>query len=120
MYEKLNCSYEAGLPDQNSFLCLWSSWGEWGGCSSTCGSGVKERFRVFLVGQNGREGRSLDEDKCAGGSQEARACTTTDCPGGECNLYPACIYSDYFQTPVVPNWMLHPQALQGMSRNYIL
>jgi hypothetical protein len=70
------------LPDQNSFLCLWSSWGEWGGCSSTCGSGVRERFRVFLVGQNGREGRSLDEDNCSGGSQETRDCTTTDCPGG--------------------------------------
>ena len=43
---------------------------------------MRERFRVFLVGQNGREGRSLDEDKCSGGSQETRACTTTDCPGG--------------------------------------
>ena len=32
------------------------------------------------MGQNGREGISLDEDRCAGGSQETRACTTTDCP----------------------------------------
>ena len=67
-------------PGQNSILCLWSSWGQWGSCSSSCGSGTQSRFRVFLVGQGGREGRSLDEDKCDGGSQETRPCEIQSCP----------------------------------------
>jgi len=73
-----------GAPVQDSSLCLWSSWGEWGACSSTCGKGVQERFRVFLVGQHGREGRSLDEDKCMGGSHDTRSCTRSNCPAAEC------------------------------------
>ena len=67
-------------PSQNSILCLWSSWGEWSSCSASCGSGSQTRFRVFLVGQGGREGRSFDEDKCDGGSEETRQCHSVTCP----------------------------------------
>ena len=86
----------SGAPIQDSSLCLWSSWGEWGACSSTCGKGVQERFRVFLVGQHGREGRSLDEDKCMGGSQETRSCTRSDCPEGKLSLILPLIQPDIF------------------------
>ena len=40
-----------------------------------------ERLLVLLDrGQGGREGRSLDEDKCDGGSQETRPCEIQSCP----------------------------------------
>ena len=69
------------VPGDNSILCLWSSWSSWSSCSASCGAaGTQQRFRVFLVGQAGREGRSLDEDKCAGGAQENRTCHNEECP----------------------------------------
>ena len=70
------------VANEDSILCLWSSWGEWGECSTSCGEGVQTRFRVFLIGQHGREGRALDQDKCRGGDQETRSCVATDCPSG--------------------------------------
>ena len=70
------------VPSQDSILCLWSSWGEWGECSTICGEGTQQRFRVFLIGQHGREGRSLDQDNCKGGDQETRPCVASDCPAG--------------------------------------
>ena len=63
-----------------SLLCLWSSWGDWGGCSVSCGGGSQQRFRVFLVGQGGREGRALDQDRCEGGETESRPCSQVKCP----------------------------------------
>ena len=70
-------------PSDRSLLCLWSSWGAWGACSATCGPASQQRFRVFLVGQGGREGRALDQAKCQGGGAEggaeSRACSLQDC-----------------------------------------
>ena len=62
-----------------SILCLWSSWGAWDTCSTSCGQGTQRRFRVFLIGPGGRQGRSLDEDKCSGDSQDIRECQMTPC-----------------------------------------
>ena len=67
------------LSGGRAILCLWSSWGAWDSCSASCGQGTQRRFRVFLIGQGGREGRSLDEDKCNGDSQETRECHGTQC-----------------------------------------
>ena len=71
-------------PSDSSLLCLWSSWGSWSSCSASCGEGRQERFRVFLVGQGGREGRALDQDKCQGGETESRDCRLEDCPDQCC------------------------------------
>ena len=67
-------------PSDSSLLCLWSSWGAWGACSATCGPASQQRFRVFLVGQGGREGRALDQDRCEGGETESRPCREAGCP----------------------------------------
>lgn len=72
------CTSSLGLS--SSLLCLWSSWGDWTGCSVSCGEGTQQRFRVFLVGQGGREGRALDQDRCEGGETESRACSEVQCP----------------------------------------
>ena len=34
---------------------------------------------MFLIGQGGREGRSLDEDKCDGDAEETRECQASQC-----------------------------------------
>ena len=72
------CNTNLGLA--SSLLCLWSSWGDWSGCSVSCGGGSQQRFRVFLVGQGGREGRALDQDRCEGGETESRPCRRAQCP----------------------------------------
>ena len=66
-------------PADNSILCLWSSWSSWSSCSVSCGHGTQQRFRVFLVGQTGREGRSFDEDKCSGDDHETQTCAGEEC-----------------------------------------
>ena len=74
------CSTTSPSLAPPSLLCLWSSWGDWGGCSVSCGGGSQHRFRVFLVGQGGREGRALDQDRCEGGETESRPCRRAQCP----------------------------------------
>ena len=73
------CLDLSGGGGRASILCLWSSWGSWSPCSASCARGTQRRFRVFLIGQGGREGRSLDEDKCDGDAEETRECQASQC-----------------------------------------
>jgi len=47
----------------------WNKWGEWSGCSQTCGSGVMSRRRYCLNGSG-----------CPGEPQEKKTCNTVECP----------------------------------------
>ncbi|CAG5107147.1 Oidioi.mRNA.OKI2018_I69.chr1.g3173.t1.cds [Oikopleura dioica] len=47
----------------------WNKWGEWSGCSQTCGSGVMSRRRYCLNGSG-----------CPGEPQEKKTCNTSECP----------------------------------------
>jgi len=54
--------------------CQWSTWSEYGTCSSSCGSGSQVRSRRVLVeAANG----GLE---CTGSAGESRTCNTAPCP----------------------------------------
>ena len=55
--------------------CKWGDFGEWGGCTQTCGEGIQTRTRKRI--QFARFGGIL----CSGYSTESKACNTQDCPG---------------------------------------
>lgn len=58
----------------NSQLCpYWSSWGELGSCSTTCGNGFKTRTRVCVNSQ-------LQGVECDGNSEESFPCRIRSCP----------------------------------------
>ncbi|KAM4706445.1 ADAMTS-like protein 5 [Discoglossus pictus] len=65
---------------------LWSSWGSWTSCSSTCGEGASIRTRRCL--------RATREDTCTGEKQQYRICQSEACPADakpfrdvQCSLY---------------------------------
>ena len=43
----------------------WSSWSEWGSCSTSCGQGTKSRSRVYSGGTP-CSGSSTEADNCQG------------------------------------------------------
>ncbi|KAK7451361.1 hypothetical protein BaRGS_00039833, partial [Batillaria attramentaria] len=53
----------------------WSSWGEFGTCSKSCGGGTQKRSRTCTNPQPGVGGRD-----CEGNSQETRVCNAQNCP----------------------------------------
>uniref|UniRef100_H3BWK5 Hemicentin 2 n=1 Tax=Tetraodon nigroviridis TaxID=99883 RepID=H3BWK5_TETNG len=54
----------------------YSSWKEWGPCSSTCGQGFQERTRLCNNPEPANGGRS-----CSGPSSDSRKCHVGLCPG---------------------------------------
>ena len=63
--------------------CKWSPFGEWTGCTATCGAGLKQRSRTVLQEaiNDGRE--------CVGCRVEIEICNVQECPlkGELCNLF---------------------------------
>lgn len=60
----------------------WSSWGNWGECSSECGGGVQTRTRVCQS--------PLEAYLCAGVLEEGRPCNPQPCIGEFCCI---CVFS---------------------------
>ena len=56
----------------------WGSWGKFGSCSKTCGSGVQERSRKCDSPAPLHGGK-----KCEGRPRQVQACNTYKCPGME-------------------------------------
>uniref|UniRef100_H2Y3E3 Hemicentin-1 n=1 Tax=Ciona intestinalis TaxID=7719 RepID=H2Y3E3_CIOIN len=52
----------------------WSSWGEFGPCSSSCGGGRRIHFRTCVNGQAG-----IDDPDCVGAATQSTACNLGDC-----------------------------------------
>ncbi|XP_012721740.2 hemicentin-1 [Fundulus heteroclitus] len=72
---------EAGTAERTITLKIqihggYSSWGEWGPCSSTCGQGFQERMRLCNNPAPANGGRS-----CSGPNTDSRKCQTGLCPG---------------------------------------
>ena len=55
--------------------CEWGEFGEWGGCTQTCGEGIQTRTRP--VKKLARFGGQL----CTGYSTESKSCKLQACPG---------------------------------------
>jgi len=49
----------------------WSEWGEFSGCSKTCGTGIKSRTRFCYGGE------------CPGDAQQTVQCYSKECTSGE-------------------------------------
>ena len=55
---------------------VWSDWGNWDGCSVTCGTGIQERTRVCSTAYNG------GTDTCIGTPNTmSQECSSQLCPG---------------------------------------
>ncbi|XP_039476218.1 hemicentin-1 [Oreochromis aureus] len=72
---------EAGTAERTITLKVqinggYSSWQEWGPCSSTCGQGFQERIRLCNNPEPANGGRS-----CSGPSIDSRKCQVGLCPG---------------------------------------
>ncbi|XP_067083733.1 hemicentin-1 [Osmerus mordax] len=72
---------EAGVAERTITLRVqikggYSSWEEWGPCSSTCGRGIQERIRLCNNPEPANGGRS-----CDGPSMDSRKCQSGLCPG---------------------------------------
>lgn len=66
-----------GMEDPNAVPINggWSSWTDWGSCSTTCGPGIKQRTR-----ECSNPYPSLGGSDCIGSASDASACNLADCP----------------------------------------
>ncbi|XP_067056576.1 coadhesin-like isoform X2 [Acropora muricata] len=53
----------------------WSSWGGWTPCSTSCGTGFQNRYRICTSPAPAHGGRS-----CPGSSSQSMSCTSRPCP----------------------------------------
>ncbi|XP_054708448.1 thrombospondin type-1 domain-containing protein 1-like [Uloborus diversus] len=60
------------LTETDSVFEKWSEWGAWSECSSTCGSGTQNRFRLCITSHNG--------SKCTGRAVQSQKCNEKPCP----------------------------------------
>ena len=62
----------------------WTSWGEWGECTASCGGGERRRSRRCTEAQGEAQAVVLDFAKdfdCEGEPEEAGVCNTNSCAG---------------------------------------
>ena len=52
----------------------WQEWGQWSGCTATCGNGTQVRARACGEAEYG------GDEVCHGDSTETQDCTVADCP----------------------------------------
>ena len=76
----LNCSNSTSIFNIFSLHnpkvdCEWGAFGEWGGCTQTCGEGIQTRTRTMV--KVARFGGQL----CTGYSTESKSCNLQLCPG---------------------------------------
>ncbi|XP_063443799.1 SCO-spondin-like isoform X2 [Mytilus trossulus] len=79
----------------NSQLCIidgaWSTWGSWGGCSTTCGGGKYSRARTCSDPRPQNGGLA-----CSGDSSEFGDCNTNACPVASSGQYVQLCPSGWF------------------------
>ena len=69
------CQVQAGAE--------WTPWGEWGECSSTCGEGVRSRWRRCTDGGSSAVATILAADyHCHGENKEEATCNDQPCDLG--------------------------------------
>ncbi|KPP59981.1 hypothetical protein Z043_122053, partial [Scleropages formosus] len=95
-----NCSCTDGLLSCTNHSCTrvsctWSTWSAWAPCSTSCGPGVRTRFRSLIP-------NSLDAD-CEGEEVERKPCDPGLCP-------PLCVHDDR-ELSVGDTW-LHGECQQ--------
>ena len=82
----VSLSFPSSLPPSLPFSVSvnggYSSWEEWGPCSSTCGRGIQERIRLCNNPEPANGGRS-----CDGPSMDYRKCQSGLCPGTAVELW---------------------------------
>ena len=78
--QTIRCNFCILAPPIN---CKWSPFGEWTGCTATCGAGLKQRSRTVLQ-EAINDGRD-----CVGCRVEIEICNVQECPlkGKLCNLF---------------------------------
>ena len=59
----------------------WSGWGEWSGCSRTCGGGERTRARTCVSGHVEDCCTHVDEESCKLEYLQSRECVNDDCYG---------------------------------------
>ena len=74
----INCSTFSSITFLFIVDCEWGEFGEWGGCSQTCGEGIQTRTRS--VKRFAKFGGIL----CTGYSTESKPCNLQKCPGKVC------------------------------------
>ncbi|KAK7100531.1 A disintegrin and metalloproteinase with thrombospondin motifs adt-1-like [Littorina saxatilis] len=69
-----------------SFLCMvdtanavWTGWGTWSDCSTTCGKGIRSRQRTCL-NSNYNSDNKKGEKSCSGDDAEKEECSSSACP----------------------------------------
>ncbi|XP_068740832.1 A disintegrin and metalloproteinase with thrombospondin motifs adt-1-like isoform X4 [Montipora capricornis] len=72
---QVDIDYQATLVKFRSVNGGWSSWGGWGSCSRTCGTGSQNRYRSCSNPPPKNGGRS-----CPGTSRQSTSCTIKPCP----------------------------------------
>ena len=60
----------------------YSRWSNWGGCSRSCGGGIRYRYRHCNNPRPQNDGRD-----CSGPPTEARRCNMPTCPGKQLNKW---------------------------------
>ena len=71
-------SKDSAVP--SIFSSEWTDWSWDGGCSTTCGGGIRVRARKC---RDKRRSREVDASLCGGDASEDIACNEDECPG-EC------------------------------------
>ena len=60
--------------------CIWSDWGNWTSCSSSCGGGNRTSKRKV------RQEAMYNGNNCLGNDTRIEACNNHLCPGKQSNL----------------------------------
>ena len=71
-----------GVDGREPSPCTWSAWGDWEQCDKPCNGGRQARFRILLLGQDGQELRTGDQQDCPGDQLEERSCNVQACNQG--------------------------------------
>lgn len=105
----VSCKRDDGLVVQDSFCSatpkpaisqncnthncpIDGGWSAWGGCSASCGGGIKSRTRSCT-----NPAPQYGGANCSGSSSESASCNTQSCGGGQ-----SCCYGDNYGTSCCP------------------
>ena len=79
--------------NQSTFISVWTSWGSWDNCSTSCCGGQQSRIRTCMsCGQVSMA--------CIGDANQTQICNNSECPGGNIKSF---LWNDL---PFRPSYML--------------